>query len=119
MGSGCWCLSVSLRLWSHSREDCRVRGTRDSCSNTYWVAHAAIWSHFGGGGVEVWGGCGKEQEADGKCSLLIRTGKALLNSVAINDPKAHLGPAPPHPLMASNLMTQFKAQVLNQLSSRW
>lgn len=40
-----------------------------------------------------------------------------LNSVAVNDPKAHLGPAPPHPMMASSLETQAKAKFLSQTSS--
>lgn len=40
-----------------------------------------------------------------------------LNSVAVNDPKAHLGPAPPHPMMASSLETQAKAKFLSQPSS--
>ena len=40
-----------------------------------------------------------------------------LNSVPVNDPKAYLGPAPPHPLMASSLNSQAKAKLLNQPSS--
>ena len=45
MRRGCWCLLVFLGLWSQSKKDCGIRGTKDSYRNTMG-ARAAIWSHF-------------------------------------------------------------------------